>query len=66
MTDDQQTMINKKDEDGLRKCISLLMASKHTDRDELISYCEGRLSRLNRADAMIEMGECDDLEGLSR
>lgn len=57
MTKDVKWIIDQKDEEGLRSQISILEASRHKNKDELIEYCEERLERLNRVVAMVEMSE---------
>ena len=54
MTDTQKWIIDQKDETGLKTQISILEATSHKNKSELIEYCELRLDRLNRSTAMIE------------
>ena len=57
MSEYQKEIINNKDEAGLKYTISLLMATQHKDKAELIEYCEQRLESLNVGVAMLESSE---------
>lgn len=60
MTPGQKHILDKKDEAGLRMSISVLTATSHDNKDELIAYCEERLERLNRVNAMVERSDPSD------
>lgn len=55
----QKQAIDKKNEDGLRRTISMLTVGNTTNKDELISYCEKRLDYLNVDNATVEYSEVD-------
>lgn len=57
MTDTQKWAINQKDEEGLKTTISILEATNHKYKKELIEYCESRLDSLNVGAAMVTRGE---------
>ena len=59
MTEQQKELINQKDGNGLKTQISILEATNHKDKAKLIAYCELRLDRLNRGEAMLERSEPD-------
>ena len=61
----QQILIDKMTHEERIQQLSLLLNDKVKHRD-LIEYIESTLDRLNRETAMIELGDFDDLEGLSR
>jgi len=58
----QKQAIDKKNEDGLRRTISMLTVGNTTNKDELIEYCESRLSSLNVENAIVAQCDLDDID----
>jgi len=63
ITEDQKWVISQKDEDGLKRQISILKVSNHKNRLELIEYIEARLDSLNVGAALVENGDISDMGG---
>ena len=57
ITDIQKWVIDQKDGEGLKTQISILEATTHKDKAELMEYCDLRLDRLNQSNSLVEVTE---------